>query len=494
MGQLDDMAQASLRREALTCQICEDLLKDPATLPCGHSFCLDCIQRHWDFQTSCSCPRCSETFSPRPPLSKNTVLAKLMAGLRAPPADSPEEQQQSYDFLSPGNTQTPLQLKEAELQRLQQEAQDIRCYAQRALQVCEGVFKESALLLEKRRSEVEQKICSEQENQLRRVQELQDHLERDISELRESFSAMSLTPDNKHSTPYTPLLSTDTLGAQARVGFESISLDVFSLGQKLQVTLGEFNLSGSEGAQSRASRSPRRDKDQTGASGSSGKVKDLNESSKSSSPGKGLQCGSEPSCREEFLKYRKIITVNKYTANEWLNVYDGFRKVYSSDKPLLKTLHPERFKYIRQVLSNEELTGRCYFELEWCMWEYGGMDVALSYFDIRRDDCGDDCLFGYNDKSWALRCEVQNYSFLFNKVCTKIPDPVGNRIGIYLDHDAGVLCFYRVQGENMRLLHRVQTHFTQPLHVGARLWGYAAHVLFLDPSIKESLVSNCVIS
>ncbi|KAM9358688.1 finTRIM family, member 86 [Symphorus nematophorus] len=79
------MASAWSEEETFVCSVCLDTLKDPATLPCGHSYCLACIQSHWDKGDSkgqYSCPQCRQVFSPRPSLAKSTVLVEAMEKLR----------------------------------------------------------------------------------------------------------------------------------------------------------------------------------------------------------------------------------------------------------------------------------------------------------------------------------------------------------------------------------------------------------------------------
>ncbi|XP_072534128.1 tripartite motif-containing protein 16-like [Salminus brasiliensis] len=81
------MAEASISvdQEQFICPVCLDLLKDPVTTPCGHCFCMVCINGCWDHEDQrrvYSCPQCRETFTPRPVLRRNNMLAEVVKKLK----------------------------------------------------------------------------------------------------------------------------------------------------------------------------------------------------------------------------------------------------------------------------------------------------------------------------------------------------------------------------------------------------------------------------
>ncbi|XP_077373106.1 finTRIM family, member 67 [Festucalex cinctus] len=77
------MAQAGvvLDKDQFTCSVCLDVLREPVTIPCGHSYCSECIRNFWDqddYLGVFTCPQCRQNFSPRPALARSTLLADVV--------------------------------------------------------------------------------------------------------------------------------------------------------------------------------------------------------------------------------------------------------------------------------------------------------------------------------------------------------------------------------------------------------------------------------
>ncbi|CAI5681959.1 unnamed protein product [Oreochromis niloticus] len=547
------MAQkgVQLDRETISCSICLDLLKDPVTTTCGHSYCMNCIKSFWDEEDRKgihSCPQCRKTFTPRPVLEKNIVLAALVeqlkkTGLQAAPADhcyaGPEDvacdvctgrklkaiksclfcpasycekhlqphydaaplkkhklvapskklqenicsrhdevmkifcrtDQQSICYLCtmdehkghetvPAaaertekqkelevrrlNIQQRIQEREKDVKLLQQEVEAINGSADKAVEDSEKMFTELIRLIQKRSSDVKQQVRSQQETEVSRVKELQEKLEQEIAELKRKdgeLEQLSHTEDHNqflHNYPSLSALSESTHSSSINIRplsyFEDVTAAVSETRDKLQDILREewtnIPLTVTE--------------------------EDV------------LLSPPEPKTRAGFLKYSHEITLDPNTANTHLLLSDGNRKVTRMKRKQFYSDHPDRFTGCYQVLSRESLTGRCYWEVEWRGEE---VFIAVAYKNISRAGSLNECGFGFNDKSWSLLFDTNSYTFCHNNVETPLSGPRSSRVGVYLDHRAGILSFYSVS-ETMTLLHRVQTTFTQPLYAGLNLLDY----------------------
>ncbi|XP_060941260.1 tripartite motif-containing protein 16-like [Limanda limanda] len=539
-----------LARERFSCWICVDLLKDPVTTVCGHSYCKSCINTHWDKEEqrgSCSCPQCRQTFTPRPVLETSTMLADLVeelkkTGLQAAPADhcyaGPEdvacdvctgrklkalksclnclasycekhlqpnlqspplkkhklvepseklqknicsrhdevmkmfcrtdqqcicylcsvEEHKDQNTVSAAAERTERQRElglrrqtiqqrvqdtEKDVKLLQQEEEAVNGSADKAVEDSEEIFTELIRLLEERSSDVEQQIRSQQETEVSRVRELQERLEQEITELKRKdhvLKQLSDTEDHNQLLQNYPSLSplsgsthSSNISIRPLRDFEDVTAAVSQVRGRLQDILSETET----------------------------KILQI------VSQVDVLLPQPEPETRADFLKYSQEITMDPNTADRYLLLSEGNRKVTHMRKAQCYSDHTDRFTCWDQVLSRESLTGRCYWEVEVGvgrgMW--GEVGVAVTYKNIRRAGGTHACIFGYNDESWSLSCDKNNYDFYYNSIKTLVSEPVSCTVGVYQDHRAGVLSFYSVS-DTMTLLHRVQTTFTQPLYAG----------------------------
>ncbi|XP_039907617.1 NLR family CARD domain-containing protein 3-like isoform X4 [Simochromis diagramma] len=166
-----------------------------------------------------------------------------------------------------------------------------------------------------------------------------------------------------------------------------------------------------------------------------------------------------------FISNSCQLTIDTNTVNRKLQLCDNNRKATHLKEDQSYPDHPDRFER-SQLLCNNGLTGRCYWEVEWT----GRVDIAVSYKGIRRKGDTNHSWLGRNDQSWCLGCFHDGYSLCHNNSVTfsRLPSSssVSNRVAVYLDAAAGTLSFYRVSSDSLNHIHTFNTAFTEPLYPG----------------------------
>uniref|UniRef100_A0A3B1JWN1 Uncharacterized protein n=1 Tax=Astyanax mexicanus TaxID=7994 RepID=A0A3B1JWN1_ASTMX len=503
-------------QDSFSCSICLDLLKDPVTIPCGHSFCLGCIKDCWagdDQRKVYSCPQCRHTFNSMPVLNKNTMLAELAEGLRktrlqaAPPAaDSPAGSggvecdvctgtkhtavksclaclasfceahiQPHYEIPPPMNLQEKIcSLHDKLLEVFCRDDEKILCYlcvmdehsghktvsaaAERVekqvrnevrvtVEDSEKIFTELIQSMEKRRSEVKELIRAQEKTELSLAEDLLKKLEQEIADLRrrdaeleklshtedpvhflQNFQSLLVLPQstNLSSINMNPQFSTDIVKKMVSEmeqlnGFNELELVQISEGMTKTVAIHTLRF-------------------------------------------------AEPKTREEFLKYSCKLTLNYYMRHGSLSLSEQNKKVnLNQQRNGNAYFYPCNWC---QVLCSERLSGRCYWEVEIS----GNVSTAVSYKDISLEGRVIQSKFGSNYQSWSLECLNSTFCFRQSGNRTGLTvHPCPSKIGVYVDHSAGILSFYSVS-DTMTLLHRVHTTFTQPLYAGFGMVSKASSV------------------
>ncbi|XP_016115185.1 stonustoxin subunit beta-like, partial [Sinocyclocheilus grahami] len=162
------------------------------------------------------------------------------------------------------------------------------------------------------------------------------------------------------------------------------------------------------------------------------------------------------------------LTLDPKTANGLLILSEKNRKITCVEEQQSYLDHPDRFDDCEQVLCRESLTGHCYWEVDWSGYAY----ISVSYKGISRKG-GDDCRFGWNEKSWSLFCSVDRFSAWHNNrnMNMPVPSPPSSKIGVYLDWMAGTLSFYSVSNTHtLTHLHTFNTTFKEPLYAGFNVY------------------------
>ncbi|XP_019218889.1 protein NLRC3 isoform X3 [Oreochromis niloticus] len=188
-----------------------------------------------------------------------------------------------------------------------------------------------------------------------------------------------------------------------------------------------------------------------------------------------LEHGGSHRKKPGFKKYACELTLDSSTAHKNLLLSEGNRKVTWVEEEQPYPDHTERFDRCLQVLCEQGLKGRCYFEFE--VSEH--FCVGLTYRNIGRKGDVDACKLGHNDKSWCLISADEGFFVQHNKekVCVTSQALRSSRVGVYLDSEAKSLSFYRVSSDSLVHLHTFKSTFTDVLYPAVALHTHSS-VLF----------------
>ncbi|XP_053363075.1 E3 ubiquitin/ISG15 ligase TRIM25-like [Clarias gariepinus] len=522
-------ARISSDQEPFKCPVCLDLLRDPVTLHCGHNYCKVCINRFWDHQDVrrvYSCPQCRETFTPRPVLRRNNVLAEMVEKQN-------KAKLQTASLAGPGDVECDFCI----VKKRKAVNSCLVCQASYCKDHLEPHYQSPAFKKHKlveACADLQEKICSQHDKPIEiycRTDQsficylcmMDDHKGHDTvsakternkkqNELKEEQmkSQQRIQEKQKEAKELNKAVDIIKMRSQTAVDEnERIFTELISLMEKKRSEVTELIRAQEKAELSRAERLLTQLEQEI--ADLKRRVTELEQLSHTHDHIHFLQ--SFPSLCVSPGCENSLYTVNLH------HTFDGMRKSFLQMKEQVEQIRPQAvalfqilpsqltsrpnfLQYFRfltldpntanpTLILSEKNRSVTYGETQqysdhperfdfWsqvlckesvcgrCYWEVewsGYVYISVSYKEISRKGRSHECWFGCNSQSWSLVCYPAYVTFSHNNVNTQIRGPVSSRIGVYVDHGAGTLSFYSIS-DTMSLLHTVHTTFTQPLYAG----------------------------
>ncbi|XP_059391402.1 tripartite motif-containing protein 16-like [Carassius carassius] len=524
------MAEARFSQDEFMCIVCLDLLKDPVTIPCGHSYCKSCITDYWDQTSVFSCPQCRETFSPRPALGKNTILAEMVEKLK--------KIELSDDcYAGAGDVQCDV-CTGRKYKAVKSCLMCLNSYCQNHLEQHESWFKGKRHSLTEATGRLQEMICqkhekileifcrteqkcicvlcamdehknhntvsaaaqrTEKQRQLKKTQKTLQQREKYLQQLRETVESHKVSAQT--AVEESERIFTELIRSIERSRSELIRL--IRDQEKTAVSRAEGRL---ERLEQEINDLRRREAELEQLSHTQDHIQflqsfpslsalpestDVNDDlfcSLVSSDGlresvHQLRDKLEDFCKEELKKISDRVTITNIvprTRNDFLQ--------YSRQLTLdLNTVN----KWLVVSESNRVITDTDILQFYpdhpdrfdvcqvlcresvcgRCYWEVEwsgceGVFISVSYKSISRKGQGYECKFGSNDQSWSLYSTPSRYSFGHNNIWTSVPVESISSRIGVFVDHSAGTLSFYSVSDTMSLIHTVQTTFTQPLYPG----------------------------
>ncbi|XP_062397630.1 E3 ubiquitin-protein ligase TRIM39-like [Sardina pilchardus] len=484
----------------IKCAVCQGILSDPTTIPCGHNFCIKCIERCWDMEVysgTYTCPLCKNTLSRRPTLSRNTTLDSMVQNflrLRTllPKEDSMKTQRDIADMKERLKKQT--REREEHLEKLRAAMVSLEQSAEAAVQDGEGIFNELLRTLEGKRARHQEHIRERKKALLSRAEKEEKQLIAQISIMRRKDMELdglvapvqnngqflqkwqeinntlqqakqpTVVINNRHFFPFvkTDLKDLrDTVVNKWDEALESIHQQVNDvqilqapqikprnkpdLGVKKHVIVNKsLDVPENDHMKDQGPTIPKREPPVITPKPAPIRRSQtfMEKPTTYMSLFSGKPADSSVT-RRDLLKHACFLSLDPETCNPLLQLSDVNRKAMWVDRRQRRPSLPKTFDHWEQVLCVEGLVGGlCYWEVE---WRGKGVFIGVALEGLCRKGKGLECGLGRNASSWSLHCTDRQYTAWHNdiehEITTKSFSP---RIGVFLDQLDGTLTFYSI--------------------------------------------------
>ncbi|XP_061434255.1 E3 ubiquitin-protein ligase RNF135-like isoform X2 [Lethenteron reissneri] len=496
------MAAASSEERELSCSICLELFNLPVGLPCGHTFCKACVERHFAAQSEVgfTCPECREVFYRKPRLNKNVFIANVVHKFKeANVGRRCDRHGHGLDLYC--RTDARLMCVECtdahekhDIVSVRKERAHKWAAAEQIKERLSGSYdellrlisedKESALrAVDKERDLKLLGICREIENsrttlggltealgRIRSLEETEDPVEFLEGYTLQWESFVNLASEPMEETP-----------SSASLDFEMPT----PLQEQIDELLSAFRTFRGEDPTSADQPKPKTPEGNTAQVQRRSPPVSLREMA---APHEVQAAGAsaQPTASLHGLSRADIImrigcspTLDINSAHDRLLISSDARMMTVTHDSQGRLDHPNRFDHFTQALCCQSFSGgEHYWEVDvggarWCR-------VGVAYGTIPRKGKDPACFLGMGDASWCLEKHCHYFSVSHGGVEATLlmMEPPG-RIGVHLHWDGGLLAFYRT--DTMELLYATHQPFTHPLYPVLGVWGLSESVRILTP-------------
>uniref|UniRef100_A0A8C0Y4N5 Tripartite motif-containing protein 16-like n=1 Tax=Cyprinus carpio carpio TaxID=630221 RepID=A0A8C0Y4N5_CYPCA len=529
-------ARISVDQKEFMCAVCLDLLKDPVTIPCGHSYCKICITDCWDQEDQkrvYSCPQCRQTFSPRPALARNTMLAEVVEKLKKTKLSADCD-------AGAGDVQCDV-CTGRKYRAVKSCLVCLNSYCQNHLEQHESLFKGKRHSLIEATGRLQEMICQKHEKLLEvfcrtdqkcicmlctviehknhdivsaadqrtekqeQLKEMQKTLQQRIQQREKDLQQLRETVESHKRSAQTAVEDSERIFTELIRSIERSRSELIRLirdQEKTAVSRAEERL---ERLEQEINDLRRRDAELEQLSHTQDHIQFLQSFQSLSAPLESTDVNddlfsslfSSDALRESVHQLRDKL--EDFCKEELKKISDrvAFIRIrkdflqYPQQLTLdLNTAH----KYLCLSENNRVITTTKTVQSypdhpdrfdQWsqvlcresvcgrCYWEIewsGDRGVFISVsYKSISRKGGDECWFGYNGQSWSLCCSSSSYSFWHNKIKTDLPVESISSRIGVFVDHSAGTLSFYSVSDTMSLIHTVQTTFTQPLYPGFRV-------------------------